>query len=55
MFNFNSELDDGTTHRQVREFSRHKSIQMVEVYDKRRTKLSESLGLKLSYKKKKNT
>lgn len=48
-------LDDGATHRQVREFSRHKSIQMVEVYDKRRTKLSESLGLKLSYKKKKNT
>lgn len=29
-------LDDGLSHRQVQEFSRHASVEMVEVYDKRR-------------------
>lgn len=45
-------LDDGYTHRQIREVSRHKSVEMVEQYDKRRTNLSNSLGLKLDYSKK---
>lgn len=52
MFNFNSVLDDGYSHRQIREVSRHKSVEMVEQYDKRRTNLSNSLGLKVDYSKK---
>lgn len=45
-------LDDGYSHRQIREVSRHKSVEMVEQYDKRRTNLSNSLGLKVDYSKK---
>ena len=42
-------LADGMPHDQVREFSRHASIQMVELYDKRRTAIDQAPGKKLSY------
>jgi integrase len=42
-------LAAGIPHRQVQEFSRHSSIQMVEVYDKRRIGVDENPGIELSY------
>ena len=36
-------LADGIPHREVQEFSRHSSIQMVELYDKRRLIVEENL------------
>lgn len=42
-------LDKGFSHREVKEFSRHSSVQMVEVYDKRRITVDENPGLKLDY------
>jgi len=42
-------LAAGVPHRQVQEFSRHSSIQMVEVYDKRRIGVDENPGVDLSY------
>jgi integrase/recombinase XerD len=42
-------LAAGIPHRQVQEFSRHSSIQMVEVYDKRRIGVDENPGVELSY------
>lgn len=45
-------LDSGLDHRTVQEFSRHKSISMVERYDKRRTELNEHPAISLSYSKK---
>lgn len=42
-------LADGIPHREVQEFSRHSSIQMVEWYDKRRFSVEESPGKELSY------
>lgn len=42
-------LDQGFTHREVIEFSRHSSIQMVEVYDKKRKKVDENPSLDLEY------
>ncbi len=42
-------LDQGLNHRDVREFSRHKSISMVETYDKRRLQHANHPALKLSY------
>ena len=42
-------LDQGMTHREVQEFSRHASVQMVEVYDKRRYGVDESPAKDLSY------
>jgi integrase/recombinase XerD len=48
-------LADGTPHREVQEFSRHKSVQMVEWYDKRRFGVDRSpaKGLSFTPKKKK--
>lgn len=42
-------LESGMPHRQVQEFSRHSSIQMVEVYDKRRIGVDENPGIDLAY------
>lgn len=42
-------LHDGFNHREVQEFSRHSSVQMVEVYDKRRLNLEDNPGLTLDY------
>ena len=42
-------LSDGVEHREVQEFSRHSSIQMVEVYDKRRYSIEQNPGKKLKY------
>jgi integrase/recombinase XerD len=42
-------LDDGLSHRFVQEFSRHASIQMVEVYDKRRIGIDSSPGKNLKF------
>lgn len=35
-------LSDGMTHNEVKQFSRHSSVQMVEVYDKRRMSVDEN-------------
>lgn len=42
-------LEDGFSHRMVKDFSRHASVQMVELYDKKRTGVDENLAKKLSY------
>ena len=42
-------LEDGIGHRQVQEFSRHASIQMVEVYDKRRIGVDDNAAKDLSF------
>lgn len=42
-------LADGIPHREVQEFSRHSSIQMVEWYDKRRFGVEDSPAKGLSY------
>lgn len=42
-------LVDGLNHREVQEFSRHSSVQMVEVYDKRRLSVEENPGRKLKF------
>jgi integrase len=42
-------LADGIPHREVQEFSRHASIQMVEWYDKRRFDVEQSPAKGLSY------
>ncbi|RMD86971.1 MAG: hypothetical protein D6808_02285 [Candidatus Dadabacteria bacterium] len=42
-------LDEGLSHREVLEFSRHSSIQMVEIYDKRRYSVDESPAKKLDF------
>lgn len=42
-------LDSGVPHREVQEFSRHSSVQMVEVYDKRRIGVDENVGRELEY------
>lgn len=44
-------LSDGIPHREVQEFSRHSSIQMVEWYDKRRFSVEKSPAKELSYDK----
>jgi integrase len=44
-------LADGIPHREVQEFSRHASIQMVEWYDKRRFDVEQSPAKGLSYEK----
>lgn len=48
-------LADGIPHREVQEFSRHASIQMVEWYDKRRFDVEQSPARGLTYGKKRNT
>ncbi len=45
-------LADGISHREVQEFSRHSSIQMVEWYDKRRFNVEQSPAKGLSFSKK---
>jgi integrase len=47
-------LADGIPHREVQEFSRHASIQMVEWYDKRRFDVEQSPARGLSYDKDKS-
>ncbi len=42
-------LDAGIPHRKVQEFSRHSSIQMVEVYDKRRFGVDDNPAKDLSF------
>ena len=42
-------LEDGLGHREVQEFSRHASVQMVEVYDKRRISIDQSAAKNLDY------
>lgn len=42
-------LQDGFSHREVQEFSRHASVQMVEVYDKRRISVDENAAKDLEY------
>ena len=42
-------LDSGVSHREVQEFSRHASVQMVEVYDKRRIGVDENPAKDLDY------
>ena len=42
-------LADGIPHREVQEFSRHSSVAMVEVYDKRRIGVDQSPAKKLDY------
>lgn len=42
-------LADGIPHRQVQEFSRHSSIQMVELYDKRRIGVDQNPAKDLDY------
>lgn len=44
-------LADGLNHREVQEFSRHASVQMVEVYDKRRYGVDKSPAKDLDYDK----
>ncbi len=44
-------LSDGIPHREVQEFSRHASVQMVEWYDKRRFDIEESPARGLNYKR----
>lgn len=43
-------LDQGFSHREVIELSRHSSVQMVEKYDRKRVELDESVALKLKFK-----
>lgn len=42
-------LDSGIAHREVQQFSRHSSIQMVELYDKRRLTVDQSPAKELDY------
>lgn len=42
-------LADGISHREVQEFSRHASIQMVELYDKRRFSLEQNPAHQLAF------
>lgn len=42
-------LTQGLSHRHVKEFSRHASVQMVEVYDKRRISVDESPARDLEF------
>lgn len=42
-------LDDGISHRDVQQFSRHASVQMVELYDKRRRFVDENPAIDLAF------
>ena len=42
-------LSEGFSHREVQEFSRHASVQMVEVYDKRHFGVDKNPGRKIKY------
>lgn len=42
-------LADGCTYRQVQDFSGHQSIEMVQLYDKRRLTIENHAGIKLVY------
>lgn len=42
-------LDQGLSHRDVKEFSRHSSVVMVERYDRRRKSIDEAIAKKIRY------
>jgi len=42
-------LDQGISHRDVKEFSRHSSVTMVERYDRKRKSIEESVAKKIEY------
>jgi integrase len=42
-------LDQGYTHREVKELSRHASVAMVERYDRKRTDIDDSVASKIFY------
>jgi integrase len=42
-------LSEGIPHRQVQEFSRHSSVQMVELYDKRRIGVDDNVAKDLDF------
>lgn len=42
-------LDQGVPHREVKEFSRHSSVVMVERYDRKRRSIEDSIAKKLEY------
>jgi integrase len=42
-------LDQGYSHREVKELSRHASVVMVERYDRKRSDLDDSIASKISY------
>ena len=48
-------LHDNKTYREVQEFSRHSSVQMVEIYDKRYFGVDDSPAQDLSFEKKKDS
>lgn len=48
-------LEDGLSHREVQEFSRHASVQMVEVYDKRRYGIEQNPAKGLDFNSKKSS
>ena len=45
-------LDSGFSHREVQEFSRHASVQMVETYDKRRISVDQNPAKNLDFSRK---
>ena len=45
-------LEQGIPHRQVQEFSRHSSVRMVELYDKRRIQIDHNPAKVLEYPRK---
>lgn len=45
-------LDQGFGHREVKDFSRHSSISMVELYDKAGRDIEKNVGLMLEYRRK---
>jgi len=42
-------LEDGMSHREVKEFSRHAAIESIESYDKKRTEAGVRAAKKLSF------
>jgi len=42
-------LDQGLSHREVKEFSRHSSVEMVERYDRKRLSVEDSVSKKIEY------
>lgn len=46
-------LDQGYSHREVKELSRHASVVMVEKYDRKRSDIDESIAAKISYEDRK--
>lgn len=42
-------LEDGYCHGSVKDFSGHASVQMIELYDKRKNTIARSVGKNLQY------